>query len=234
METQAERDARTEFHKGVTANSRAGSANTEAERQRWHNDAITHFTEAIKLRPEFAEAYHQRGLVYTLQKDYAIADFSKAIELERNNALFYYNRGLAYALQTDFDSAIADLNKTVELKPDYAEAYNNLGYAHYTRGVPRYMSGNAYDDEEDLQEAIKNYDRAIELRPDDPTVYFNRALVWLVWEDYERAKSDLIAARDKDLNLILAFFQSCGNSAANVETKCREFPECIVEMLTEA
>ena len=236
MRTQAERDAYTEFHKGTISNARAHSANTEAERQRWQDDAIAHFTEAIKLGPEFAEAYHQRGLTYTKQRDFdrAIADFSEAIELERNNALFYYNRGLAYTKQRDFDRAIVDLNKAIELKHDYAEAYNNLGHTHYTRGVPRYMSGNVYDDEEDLQKAIQNYDRAIELRPDDPKVYFNRALVWLVWQDYERAKSNLIAARDKGVDLVLAFFQSCGSSAANVRTKCDDFPEYIVEMVTEA
>ena len=46
-----------------------------------YQGAIAAYTQAIKLNPNFAEAYHNRGIILTGQlKDYrgAIADFNRA------------------------------------------------------------------------------------------------------------------------------------------------------------
>ena len=94
------------------------------------------FAETIKLKPDFAEAYSNRGLAYDRKGEYdqAIADFNKAIELEPGYAKAYNNRGLAYGRKGEYDQTIADFDKAIELEPDYAEAYNNRGNAHARRG----------------------------------------------------------------------------------------------------
>ena len=55
----------------------------------------------MKLKPEDADAYYMRGVVYLKQgqNDRAIADFTKAVELAPNFAKAYCNRGVAYAMQ---------------------------------------------------------------------------------------------------------------------------------------
>ena len=102
-----------------------------------HNQAITSFTKAIELNPEYAEAYNDRGFAY-LQKgqfDQAISDYTKAIELNPRSAEAYYNRGLAYGQDKGhYDQAISDYTKAVELNPRFAEAYNNRGVACYFKG----------------------------------------------------------------------------------------------------
>ena len=88
------------------------------------------FNKAIKIKPDYAEAYYNRGFVYAGRGEYkqAIADFDKAIALKPDLAEAYNNRGLAYAEKGDDDRAIADYDKAIALKPDYAKAYSNRGF----------------------------------------------------------------------------------------------------------
>ena len=125
-------NAYTAFYKGVTSQERAASAKTEVDRQERYNEAITHYTEAIELNPDLAEAYNNRGNAYRNTSDFdaAIADYNKAIELNPDLAEAYNNRGVAYRNTSDFDAAIADYNKAIELTPEDASAYNNRGVAY--------------------------------------------------------------------------------------------------------
>ena len=61
-------------------------------------NAIINFTKAIELKPDYAEAYYNRGNAYVKLQQYgkAIYDFNKAIELKQDDAQAYYNRGLVY------------------------------------------------------------------------------------------------------------------------------------------
>ena len=60
--------------------------------------AIEDYTEAIRLDPELAVAYSNRGLAYDElgQMERAVADFDEAIRLDPQLALAYHNRGNAY------------------------------------------------------------------------------------------------------------------------------------------
>jgi len=83
--------------------------------------AVDHFTRAIELDPEFAEAYLQRGILYwrEIQNYYRAArDLTRALELQpaRREALF--NRAIAYQLRGDFDRAIDDFQNFLETAGD--------------------------------------------------------------------------------------------------------------------
>ena len=101
-----------------------------------YNRAIAEYTKAIELKPDYANAYNNRGNAYSNKSDYsrAIADYTKAIELKAGFTNAYYNRGTAYYRKSDYGCAIADLTKAIELKPDYADAYNNRGHAYHSKG----------------------------------------------------------------------------------------------------
>jgi tetratricopeptide (TPR) repeat protein len=80
-----------------------------------YDKAISNYTEAIRLYPDYVDAYNRRGLAYICAKDYgkANSDFSKAIELDPKNARIYYNRGISHQAngksgmaQADFANAI--------------------------------------------------------------------------------------------------------------------------------
>jgi tetratricopeptide (TPR) repeat protein len=101
-----------------------------------YGHAILDYDQAIHLRPEYAEAYNNRGYAYYWKGDatQAIADYSRAIELRPNYAYAYNNRGAAYMASGHPDQAISDFNHALELQPDFPQAYINRGNAYLRLG----------------------------------------------------------------------------------------------------
>ena len=146
--------------------------------------AITVFTKAIDLYPNFAAAYNNRGMAYGLKHNLnrAIENLDRAIQLDSNYAAAYCNRGLAYGLKGQFDCAIKDCTRAIDLKPDYAAAYLNRGMAY---GLKR-----------DLDRAIVDYNKAIDLKSDYAEAYNNRGIVYRKQGDLDRAIVDYNKAID--------------------------------------
>ena len=91
------------------------------------------FSEAIKLYPEFANAYNSRGIVYNKNADYisAIEDFTKAIQYKYTKLAFSYNnRASAFQHLERYEEAIKDCQKAIEIDPAYAHAYNTCGLTY--------------------------------------------------------------------------------------------------------
>ena len=99
--------------------------------------SISAYTEAIRLKPDYAEAYNNRGNVKAAlgRHEEAIADYNEAIRLKPDLALAYNNRGTAKGPLGRHEEAIADYNEAIRLKPDFAEAYNNRGNAKAVVGL---------------------------------------------------------------------------------------------------
>ena len=174
--------------------------------------AIEFLTQTLKLNPNFAQAYNNRGIAYRKKgnPDRAIADYNKAIELNPNDAEAYNNRGNAYADKGDPDRAIADCTKAIELNQKLAQAYNNRGNAYflksdYDRAIADYNKaielnpsyaeaynnrGNAYSAKGDLDQAIADCTKAIELNQSYAEAYYNRGIAYTNKSDPDRAIAD--------------------------------------------
>lgn len=83
--------------------------------------ALADLDQAIKVDPEYAAPYNNRGLVYSSlgEQEKAFADFNRAIELELYFGKAYLNRGLEYFEIGDYDNAIADISKAIELASEF-------------------------------------------------------------------------------------------------------------------
>ena len=125
-------------------------------------DCIVANDRAIRLKPDLAVAYNDRGNAKAVlgRRDEAIADYDEAIRLKPDYAMPYNNRGIEKVALGRRDEAIADYDEAIRLKPDFAIAYNN-------RGVEKAVLGRR-------DEAIADYDEAIRLEPDDAEAYHNR------------------------------------------------------------
>ena len=151
-----------------------------------YNRAIADFTEALRLDPNNADTYIDRGNAYRYRGssgDYemAIRDYTQAIRLDPNNADAYCYRGIAYNKARVYDLAIADLTQAIRLNPNFADAYNNRGIA-------------VYSNRKDFVRAIADISQAIRLNPNFADAYNNRGnvyyserLFYYAIEDYEVA-----------------------------------------------
>jgi tetratricopeptide (TPR) repeat protein len=156
--------------------------------------AIANYNQAIKLDPNYTDAYINRGLARSELGDNqgAIADYNQAIKLNPNYALAYYNRGIARSELGDNQGAIADYNQAIKLDPNYTDAY-------YNRGIVRNELG-------DKQGAIANYNQAIKLNPNYTNAYINRGLARSELGDNQGAIADYNQAIKLNPNYALAYY----------------------------
>ncbi|MEL7112062.1 MAG: tetratricopeptide repeat protein [Pseudomonadota bacterium] len=94
-----------------------------------YEQALSDYTDAIKLQPELGAAYLNKGAAMIYQKDFqgAIAPLDRAIDLESADLFAaYYNRAIARENTGDVAGAYADFQKSLALKPGWELAQNQL------------------------------------------------------------------------------------------------------------
>lgn len=83
--------------------------------------AVADLDQAVRLCPEFAFAFNQRGRTWLALGDStlkAVADFNEALRLNPIYDAAFNNRGLAWATMGELDNAIADFRRAIRLSPD--------------------------------------------------------------------------------------------------------------------
>ena len=127
--------------------------------------AIKYYTEAIKINPQLAEAYNNRGNAEHFLSNHldAIKDYDEAIKVNSKYAQAYNNRGIAKRALGDNSGALKDYDEAIRINPQFAEAYNG-------RGNVKHILGNRID-------AIKDYDKSIKITPQNFSAYNNRGNV---------------------------------------------------------
>ncbi|MDR1286933.1 MAG: tetratricopeptide repeat protein [Treponema sp.] len=152
--------------------------NATAEQAGVFDQAIMDYTAAIRLDPNNAVMYKERGTAYIEKgdNDLAIADLTQALKLNPNYPNAYNNRGNAYSNKGDYDQAIADYTQTIRIAPGFAVAYYNRGNGYFNKG--------------DYDRAIADYTQTIHIAPDFADAYYNRGNAYFNKGDYDRAIAD--------------------------------------------
>ena len=90
-----------------------------------YEKAITHYTRAIDISPDYFIAYFNRGVSwYHLNFSYkAIVDFDRALELQPNEPEVLYFRGLMYEATGQFRDALADIQSAAHQGNEQAKKY---------------------------------------------------------------------------------------------------------------
>jgi len=121
--------------------------------------AIEAFKQAVKLDPNFIEAYFELSIVYYASRlNDAIMTLKKLIELKPDHVEAYLRLGLYYYQLKKYEEAIEELNKVIKLKPDYPDAYWGLGIV--------------YSALERFDKAKEVLEKAIKIEPDFLAGYF--------------------------------------------------------------
>ncbi|MEH6828535.1 tetratricopeptide repeat protein [Parasphingorhabdus sp.] len=159
------------------------------------HEAEQGFSRAIKLNPDYPDAYVNMGNMLQKQGklDQAIAAYQRALAIKSDHPDACYNMGNAQAERGKLDEAIASYRRALALRPDYAEAQFSIGNALQKQGrldaaIAAYQRalaiksdygeaynniGNVLQKQGRLDEAIAAFQRALALKPDHADAHNN-------------------------------------------------------------
>jgi len=102
-------------------------------------EAIEHYQQAVRIRPDYAEAHNNWGVVLTQQGKLAeaIEHFQQALRIQPENAEAHNNWGVVLDRQGKPAEAIEHFQQALRIKLDYAEARANLARALALQGKGR-------------------------------------------------------------------------------------------------
>ena len=154
--------------------------------------AIAEYREAMRLKPNAADAHGLRGLELEQEGDFdgAIAEYREMVRLRPNDARAHFGLGVNLGLKGDWDGEITEEREAIRLKPDKADAHFNLGLALGEKGdwdgaisecrmairlkadyaMAHDALGAALEQKGELQPALEEYLKAYELDPRNPTI----------------------------------------------------------------
>jgi len=121
-------------------------------KQGFGDKAMACFSEALRLRPDFPEAYFHAGDALVRQDK---------LRLKPDYPAAHTNLGMALMEQGELDESIEHYKEALQLKADFYET-------HYYLGV-------ALELQDKVDEAIEHYREALRLRPDFPEARKNLA-----------------------------------------------------------
>ena len=181
-----------QFPHSVALNNICGAIHTGLKQ---YGAAINNYKQALKIKPNYAEAHYNMGaaLMGKGDPDAAIISYKKALKIKPDYAESHNNIGAVLMGKGDPDAAIVSYKKALIIKPDYTESHNNMGNALMDKGDPdaaivsykkalkikpdyaeAYNNmGNALKEKEDPDAAIKSYKKALQIKPDYAVSYYN-------------------------------------------------------------
>jgi Tfp pilus assembly protein PilF len=159
-----------------------------------YRDAFVEYQTALKLKPDYAEAYFNlpsplsSGEMLNSQIDVA-NDESRAIEtlieiirIKPDHVEAYYILGIGYGELGMYKEAIEAYKYVLRLKPDDADVYYNLGVNYGKLGMHK--------------EAIEAYKQSIKIKPDLADVHLNLAMAYLSLKDRDSALEEYKILKD--------------------------------------
>lgn len=143
----------------------------------------------VQRYPNHAEALYLMGLVAFYQwesQEKAAVFFQKAVDLRPNFAEGHYNLGYMLQRLGDDIGAVRAYEATLTLDPRFAGAWVNLGNAKLASG--------------DVCAALECYEQAKQGDASNALARYNRAIAYLLTEDYTQGWADYEARLDTPLH----------------------------------
>jgi Tfp pilus assembly protein PilF len=134
--------------------------------QQQYADALPAFSEVVKLRPDYADAYINVALTNLEWEKYSAARpmLEKALALKPNYARALYYLALVERREGNCDKEVADLENVVSQYPQSRDARRELGISYYQQ--------HRYKDARQQFEALQAID------PDDLAAHYNLAVLY--------------------------------------------------------
>ncbi len=134
--------------------------------QQQYSDAVRAFSEVVKLRPDYPDAYTNIALTEIQWEKYdsARATIQRALALNPKNTRALYYLALLQRRAGDYDAETANLKKVAEQFPQSRDARRDLGLAFYR--------------EHDYVKAREQFEALQQIDPDDLTAHYNLSIIY--------------------------------------------------------
>jgi len=161
-------------------------------------EAIAHYLQALRIKPDYVDAYYNLGNALGKQgrTAEAIAHYLRALRINPDYVGAHYNLGNALGKQGRTAEAIAHYLEALRINPDFEDAHYNLGNAlgkqgrtaeaieHYLQALrirPDFEKahnnlGIALGEQGRTAEAIEHFFQALRIKPDFEDAHFNLAV----------------------------------------------------------
>jgi protein O-GlcNAc transferase len=182
--------------------------------------ALPCFCEAVRLRPDFVEAWNILGIALRKRGRWgeAIAAYRRALEIHPAFPECWNNLGVALQQQSDLEQAMAAYQRALDYRPDLAETCVNLanvqrqvglleeGVATCRRAIgasPEYPAawlclGRIQLDRQQPDQAVESLSRACQLQTDQAENYYYRGLAYEALREPMRSAQDFRRAIELD------------------------------------
>uniref|UniRef100_A0A4W3I6B1 Protein O-mannosyl-transferase TMTC3 n=1 Tax=Callorhinchus milii TaxID=7868 RepID=A0A4W3I6B1_CALMI len=126
------------------------------------------YRQAISMRPDFKQAYINRGeLLLKMSRPLEARDaYIKAVELDRTNADLWYNLAIVYIELKEPAEALKHFNQALEINASHKLSLFNSGLLMQESGDPRLRP-----------EAEKRFLSYVDMEPKDANGYFNLGML---------------------------------------------------------
>jgi tetratricopeptide (TPR) repeat protein len=150
-------------------------------------EAINHYTEALRINPEFVEAHINMGvaLFKNTRIEEAFWHYSEALRLDPSSVPARINCGNSLLAIGEVDKAVRFFSDALRTTPYVAEFHNSLGMAVIRKGS--------------FEKAIFHFRKALNLKPNYVDARRNFELASLNWKRLERS----VNAMQKAMNFIV-------------------------------
>ena len=147
-------------------------------------DAIEHYEEALKIKPDYIEAQNSLGLtlVHLGRIPEAIARYEQALKIKPDYEQAHNNLANVLERTGRHAEAVAHYEQALKIKPDYMDAHYNLGLALMQAGQ--------------LVEAIGHYEQAAKIKPDSLVALDTLSAAYAEAGRYDEAVATAQAALD--------------------------------------
>jgi Flp pilus assembly protein TadD len=152
-----------------------------------YGEAAAHYSESLRIRPDYANAHRSLGDAYSGEGRYddAIAQYDEALRLKPGVAVAHHNLANALLNRDRIGEAAVHFAEAARLEPTMAEAHNGLGIALFRQGR--------------VDDAIREVLESLRLKPSTDT-HYNAGMVLAGKADIAGAVRHFRAALELDPN----------------------------------
>lgn len=140
--------------------------------------AIEYFNKALKINPNSASTYHNRGNTFREMREFdqAIIDIKKALSIKEESS-FYNTLGCIYFETNNIEDAKVNFNTSIKLNNKNFEALINLG--------------KLFLQNQDLDNAENLFLKSLALNKNDQKIYNDIAVIYLLKKEFKKAENIL-------------------------------------------